>query len=209
MTLYDADFYDLVTDGAVASAEAVAPIVCELLGTPSTVADIGCGAGAWALAFRDLGCSVAGYDTGEGAGRLIPEHFTQLDLAEPFTIAPVDLAVCLEVAEHLPEPRAAGLVADLCATAPTVLFSAAVPSQGGVGHVNERWPSYWAEKFAAHGFAVSGGLRWVIWNDGRVENWYRQNLLVATREPSGPLFTDDPWNLPLPVIHPVLWRSRT
>jgi len=35
-----------------------------------------------------------------------------------------------------------------------VLFSAAIPNQGGTGHINEQWQEYWAEKFYANGFGA-------------------------------------------------------
>jgi hypothetical protein len=117
--------------------------------------------------------------------------------------------VSLEVAEHLPESRAASFVADLCRLAPVVLFSAAIPGQGGTGHVNEQWPGYWADLFGARGYSVSGALRWRIWNDCRVCNWYSQNMLVASIEPG--LLTElfyHPLAEPIPVVHPILYEAR-
>jgi hypothetical protein len=35
-----------------------------------------------------------------------------------------------------------------------VLFSAAIPAQGGTGHVNERWPGYSRALFAARGYRI-------------------------------------------------------
>ena len=90
--------------------------------------------------------------------------------------------------------------------APVVLFSAAIPGQGGVGHKNEQWPDYWANRFATHGYSVSGALRWRIWNDDRVENWYRQNLLLAAADPGK--LPSVVFDTPISVVHPVLWNSR-
>jgi hypothetical protein len=94
-----------------------------------------------------------------------------------------DLAVCLEVAEHLPESSAADLVRALTAFAPVVLFSAAVPGQGGVGHINEQWPAYWKGLFEQHGFYRRDPIRPRIWTNERVHWWYRQNIfLFASRQ---------------------------
>jgi hypothetical protein len=88
----------------------------------------------------------------------------------------------LEVAEHLPESRAANFVAELTRLAPVVLFSAAIPSQGGLNHVNERWPDYWAALFAMHGYRAADVVRWRVWNDPQVTWWYKQNIVLFARE---------------------------
>jgi hypothetical protein len=74
------------------------------------------------------------------------------------------------------------LVAELTSLAPVVLFSAAIPFQGGLNHVNEQWPDYWAALFAAHGFRVADVLRWRIWNDAQVTWWYKQNILLFAHD---------------------------
>lgn len=207
-TPYDAAFYDLIRPGVRASAAVVVPLLLDLF-NPRTVVDVGCGEGWWGQAFADHGCHVLGMD-GPYGGAALPDRYVTVDLCEPFgSVARGDLALALEVAEHLPEHRAAGFVEDLCTIAPLVVFSAAVPGQGGTGHVNEQWPAYWAALFASRGFAVSGALRWLIWSDDRVENWYRQNLLVATAAPQRwPHLFGGPYTEPHPVIHPVLYDAR-
>jgi hypothetical protein len=92
--------------------------------------------------------------------------------------------VSLEVAEHLP-PESAELFADnLSQSPPFAMLSAAIPGQGGLGRLNERWPSYWAALFEQYGSRVTGWLRWVVWDDERVEPWYRQNPSARVR-PAG------------------------
>jgi hypothetical protein len=55
--------------------------------------------------------------------RIQPERFLERDLMKSLAFdRTFDLAVCLEVAEHLPASRAAGLVDDLTCMAPCVLF---------------------------------------------------------------------------------------
>ena len=94
-----------------------------------------------------------------------------------------DLAISLEVAEHLAPERAGSFVATLVALAPIVLFSAAVPGQCGVLHRNEQWPSYWAKLFTQHGYVALDILRPRIWDDAAIAWWYRQNLLLfASRQ---------------------------
>ncbi len=107
------------------------------------------------------------------------ERFRPHDLTQPLHLGrQFDLALSLEVAEHLPAERAATLVASLVRLAPVVLFSAAVPYQGGLHHVNEQWPGYWINLFEKHGYLVVDCLRDQIWLNERVDWWYCQNLLV-------------------------------
>lgn len=84
------------------------------------------------------------------------------------------------------------LVAVLTRAAKVVLFSAAPPGQGGVGHVNEQWPEYWRDLFQAHGFRMLDLIRSRIRDDQRVVWWYRQNLL---------LFSGDAGMKSYPTLH--------
>lgn len=191
---FTATIYDTIRDGAARSAAVVAPILFDEF-TPETVVDVGCGEGHWAAAFAQMGCDVTGID-GPHVSHVLGDRFIPADLSLPLPSGGYDLAICLEVGEHLPASRSASLVAELCRLAPVVVFSAAIPHQTGPGHINCRWPSWWAEHFAANGYRVDGSLRWSIWDDTRIEPWYRQNLLVAT--------TGTEHVGPLDVVHPEI-----
>jgi SAM-dependent methyltransferase len=214
--MYDEGFYDTIRDGCQRSAAVVVPLLLRELAAdgpvPRNIIDVGCGEGWWADAFAQAGCNVLGIDGAQPAGTPLADRFVVHDLTQPLQTLMVvggDLVVCLEVAEHLPEWRAEGFIADLCRLAPLVLFSAAIPGQGGTGHVNEQWPAYWVELFAAQGYRASGALRFPIWTKAAVENWYRQNLLVFAAHPDRyPSLYDTPLAPPWPLVHPVLYDAR-
>ena len=63
----------------------------------------------------------------------------------------MDVAYSFEVAEHLPPNLGTRLVRFLLETAPTVVFTAAHPGQGGQGHINEQSREYWAHEFERAG----------------------------------------------------------
>lgn len=198
-----------IRHGAISSAGVIAPLVMAEFPGVRHVIDVGCGEGWFAAAFRELGCAVVGVDHPDPIPMgLDADEWHGHDLREPLPdLGRFDLAVCLEVAEHLPPERGESFVADLCALAPIVLFSAAIPGQGGTGHLNEQPPGYWTELFRSAGFACSGYLRWRIWDDDQVENWYSQNLLVAIKDDRP---EDDPHAFhedtpPAYVVHPVLF----
>lgn len=204
---YSGAFFDIIRAGCRASAEAVVPLVLERI-PAKRVLDVGCGEGWWGHEFAQHGCEVLGIDGDYVNEPQIP--FVAANIAQPLPrCGEFDLTISLEVAEHLRPRRGRSFIADLCSTAPVVLFSAAIPGQGGAGHLNEQWPAYWVDLFAEHGYACSGALRWLIWNDDRVENWYRQNLIVAAAAPARlPELFDTPLAPVWPVVHPVLYDAR-
>jgi hypothetical protein len=88
----------------------------------------------------------------------------------------------LEVAEHIPAESADDFIKTLTSLAPAVLFSAAVPGQGGVGHRNEQWQSYWATLFYNHGYLPLDFVREEIWGNRSVSWWYAQNILLYVKK---------------------------
>jgi SAM-dependent methyltransferase len=215
MSNYDRDFYEPLVEGAEQSAEVVVPIVLELVPVTS-VCDVGCGTGIWLDEFRHHGITdIRGYDgdyVPRDLLRIPPDRFFPIDLTQPLDAGRTfDLAVSLEVAEHLPPESAASFVKGLTRLSPIVLFSAAIPNQGGTEHLNERWQDYWAEVFLAHGYRSIDAIRWRIWDNDDVELWYRQNMFLCVSEAvvgkypklTAPVPVE---SLPRSVIHPRAWE---
>jgi len=208
---YPQGFYDDRRAHTAHAARVVLGLVFPHL-SPARVVDVGCGTGTWLAAALELGAAHAEGIEGEWVGPDMLDDrriaFAARDLELPFSFARrFDLALSLEVAEHLSPARAGGFVADLVAAAPAVLFSAAVPGQGGVNHVNEQWQSFWAERFAAHGHAPYDIVRPAVWADDAIPAWYRQNVVLYLAE-------DHPaaGRLPrakienLDIVHPRFWE---
>jgi SAM-dependent methyltransferase len=179
---YSTGFYQQYEHGSRTSAQRILPIVFELL-HPHSMVDVGCGVGTWASVAMDLGVSdVIGLD-GDYVDRatlhIPPANFLPRDLNHPLHMdRRFDLAVSVEVAEHLAADLAFQFVDELTKLAPAVLFSAAIPNQDGNHHVNERWPSYWAALFGQCGFSPFDVVRPQVWRDEQVEPWYAQNVIL-------------------------------
>jgi SAM-dependent methyltransferase len=211
---YDAEFFDWLDAAAVRSARIVAPIILDLLPI-SSVVDVGCGRGAWLSVFQELGVErILGID-GDYVDRdrlAIPiADFLAHDLTKPLVLdRGFDLAVSLEVAEHLEARFAASFVRTLTSLADVVMFSAAIPFQGGTNHVNEQWPDYWAELFAREEYQVVDVVRPRVWDEPDVEVWYAQNtlLFIAKRvmDANADLraLAERP-QCPLSIVHPRLF----
>ena len=213
--MYNADFYRLQKDKSYESAKTVLPFLLEKIPVSSCV-DFGCGAGTWLRAALDVlggGTRVFGLDFGDNtASLMIPKDcFLRQDLSVPIDLGEkFDLVISLEVAEHLPKESAATFVESLCRHGDVVLFSAAIPGQGGTGHVNEQWQSYWAAIFQAHGFRAVDILRPKFWNHDALPVWYRQNMMLYVSERYDSLddLLDGRQESPMDMIHPDLWKKR-
>lgn len=190
------------------SPSVVAPLIMDLV-RPQSVVDVGCGRGLWLTAFQKLGVrDVFGLDGLPAESSLLRSHqYQRVDLRQPLVVPRrFDLGLCLEVAEHLPARSAGRFVAELVAVAPVILFSAAIPGQGGPGHVNERWPDYWTKKFQRHGYQVFDVVRPLISGCDEVAWWYQQNLLIVSS--SDELNGRPPTGRPAREVHPELRERR-
>lgn len=187
----------------------IVPSVMELL-APKSVTDVGCGLGAWLKVFEEHGVqTVLGLDgdyVDQSKMLLRKDQFLACDLENPDTYPnkpKFDLAVCLEVAEHLAPKSAESFVKLLTSLSDAVLFSAAIPLQGGINHVNEQWPSYWQELFAAHGFKFYDLFRTKIWNKQDVKWWYKQNMFLVCKADKYDFEQNSPI---LNLVHPELFH---
>lgn len=182
---YGREFYGYLASFALESARRVVGELSSVLPLCSVV-DFGCGQGAWLRAWSETGTSVVGVD-GPYVDRnrlMIDEsHFRAADLAEPIDLGQqFDLVQSLEVAEHLPARHASGFIETLVSHGPLVLFSAAVPGQGGENHLNEQPLSYWRMLFRQRGYLPVDYLRPLIAEDAAIQPWYRYNMLLYARE---------------------------
>ena len=186
--VHDSPFFGMHEAESEGSAEIVLGALFKHL-RPESVIHIGCGRGTWLRAARELGVGqilgVDGEDV-EQEDLIIPlETFRAMDLSQPLEIHErFDLCLCLEVAEHLPFKESERFVRDLTTLSAGVLFSAAVPYQGGKGHINEQWPEFWALLFRRLGYSAHDLFRREVWIDERVGFWCAQNVLLFTRDGS-------------------------
>jgi SAM-dependent methyltransferase len=217
--MYDFDWHKSHGDKTSSSAAAVIGILSKSFQINS-VLDVGCGDGRWLRAFKDGGASVTrGVDgpwTDQSRLLIDQSDFTVHNLEKPFAMGcRFDLAMSLEVAEHVAGQFADQFVKNITAHADLVLFGAAIPYQGGFRHINEQWPSYWAEKFANQGFRCFDLVRSLIWTRDDVFFWYKQNCLVYIRESREDLISQAEASivergtaqLPMDIAHPDLYSS--
>ena len=224
---YDSNFYkEFDKEGFTHSAERVLSVVAESLPPIKSAVDVGCGTGYWlqTLKANHQTETVKGID-GRWVDRqylkIQEEDFLEADMAKalPDMKQRFDLAISLEVAEHLPPERANEFVNYLTTLSDFVLFSAATPSQSGTNHLNEQWQDYWADIFEKKGYVPFDIIRPKVWNDVKVVGQYKQNTVLyvnknKTEKVNAPYITRE--ELMLSVGHPchlnitmktIFWRG--
>lgn len=201
---YGSDFYTFLNSFAIRSARIIVPVVAAAVPVAS-VADFGCGCGAWLSVWRDTGAEIMGMDGPyvDQSRLLIPEAaFHSADLAASLDLGRrFDLVQSLETAEHLPLSSAQGFVQTLVRHADHVLFSAAVPGQGGEHHVNEQKLEFWRSLFSAEGYRPVDLVRPAVRDNPAVQIWYRCNTILYVK-------SDAIGGLPQPAHRYILEDSQ-
>ncbi len=224
---YSAKFFEHIRVMASKSANAAVPKILELYPARSVI-DVGCGAGAWIRAFADCGIKRAIGIDGDYVDRnqlMVPSsQLISCDLAQRIDVAEIfrqlgtperfDLAITLEVGEHLPVRRAESFVDDMCMLADVVLFGAAIPFQGwGKSHINEQWQSFWAKKFYDRGYDAFDVFRPAIWSSPEIAYFYKQNTIfyVKRNMPAHAEFMaryHTPATSMFDIVHPEQYRGK-
>ncbi len=183
-----------------ASADVLVPLIMDLV-APNSVVDVGCNTGGWLARFKQEGIEdIRGLD-GEyvlSEDMLIArDEFLAVDFERDGPIdlgRRFDLALCLECIEHLDAKSGKRLINSLCALSDQIVFSAAIPGQLGVGHKNEQYPDYWKGIFEQHDYTMFDPFRPTIWDDDRVDFWYRQNIFLMSCNPGRLRIRPPKWN---------------
>ena len=180
--VYSSEFFDYIDTGSRASARTVSGLLLGQLKIDSLL-DVGSGHGAWAAEWLRAGVAdIAAVDGDyvKAEQLTIPvDKFIAHDLTQPLDLKRrFDLVQSLEVAEHISAEHAEGFIDNLVRHGDVILFSAAVPNQGGEHHVNEQPPQYWRELFARRGYSVFDWLRPQIVDHREVKAWYRFNTFL-------------------------------
>lgn len=197
---YTEAYYGRILPGAIRSAEHTAQALKALKIEPKTIIDIGCGCGEWSKGWPDAEYRGVDYKVMTRSLIIPGDHYTDCDLNSGVmnTRYKFDLCLCLEVAEHLQPEKSKALIEYLCNLSGTVLFSAAIPYQGGNGHINEQWQTYWAALFAEFGY-YPAKKQPDIRNNPEIEVWYRQNIVLYEKGGKG---------VAVNYVHPEMWLNH-
>jgi hypothetical protein len=182
--IYDEDYYSKRREDPWRSDAQSVAIVLNGYFAPDSVIDFGCAIGAYLEPFYDSDVNIKGIEGNSDAFAyaVVPqEYLEKYDLRDQYKPErSYDLALCFELAEHLPEKYADNLVESLIMSSDIVVITAAPPGQGGTHHVNEQPPEYWHQKFESHGFEYDSEAVQTLSNRIEVDeaSWIQENLMV-------------------------------
>lgn len=210
---YEGNFFAHESNSAKSSSEVIMEYIVEKLKCNSVI-DFGCGTGEWLNTAKLYGVNIVLGLDGMYADKykvLGEEEFQGVDLTGEMEInEKFDLAISLEVAEHLPEESANNFIHNIVKCSDIVLFSAAQPHQGGTLHVNEQYPDYWVNIFQKYGYEIVDCIRKKFWNDPNVAFWYKQNMFIYCKKEIANsvrnLFGVEDKMFFFPAIHPEQWE---
>jgi len=219
-TKYDRNFFERQKKDAEVSFLGIIKCLNRHLGGAeiSSAIDLGCGLGYFLNTYKKVWqgegkkLKVHGVD-GDYVQRdmlaLNKDEFEAYDLKKVYrTDATYDIAISTECAEHLPPQRADSFVEDLTRLSDIVLFSAAVPYQGGTEHINEQPVTYWIKLFDKYGYEFRDIIRPDIWDDSSIATCYRQNMVIYVRRGSRAydMIDKEADKKLIDVIHPDHWK---
>lgn len=209
MKKYNKQFFKKQSLGSYSSATVIVPILHNLF-KPKTVIDVGCGLGIWLKTFQSYNLdNYIGLDSHSNLDMLVidKKHFKHVDLntMDIKNNATWDIAMSLETAEHLQPSAAKQFVKKLVSLSNVVVFSAAIPYQGGRNHINECWQTKWELLFNSYGYKAYDIIRPQIWDNQDVEWWYAQNIIIYVNIQQTTLCNKlDKLHMPaiLDIVHP-------
>ena len=215
---YGHDYYKGRHQKTVYSARTILSIILDALPEVHSAIDFGCGVGTWLSVLKERGVrEIKGVDgpwVDQDLLEIPRQDFRQVNFEEIISCdKKYDLAITLELAEHLSEKTAIRFVESLVTASDFILFSAAIPFQGGKGHINEQWPEYWADIFNERGYVALDFVRRKIWNDKQISIWYRQNIQVFVRKEQMQRFKvpgldECDNNFPISLVHPDIYLFK-
>lgn len=195
--IYDNAFYLHQSPGSYKTAQAFFKYLFNFY-KPNSLIDFGAGLGTWLQAAQELGVEHLQAIEGEWVKPKVQNsnlNYTFHDMQKSYkTEQKFDLAMSLEVAEHLSLERADSFIGDICQTANLVMFGAAMKHQGGQGHINEQNQSYWIKLFRIRNYECLDIFRTPFWFRNELEPWYIQNtfLFIKKGDSRRDLFINDP-----------------
>lgn len=210
--MYDIRYYKKHQVGSYRSAKSILSYLLTILDI-SSMMDFGCGMGTWCQAAEELGIiDVIGIDKhafDEEYMLLSDERYFENDLTKPTSFErKADLVVSVEVGEHIESSFSELFIGNLCRHGDIVLFSSALPFQGGTGHINERMCSYWTNIFNSYNYRIIDCIRPHFWDNQDVEVWYKNNCVLFVKNE---IFhrvkkSIDIQSFPIDIIHPDMLK---
>lgn len=181
MPSYDKDYFKRIEEAETIQAKSLSEIVIKKY-KPKKIADIGCATGLYLVPFHEAGVKTVGYDNAKYAvDKALVPTVKDVDITKKMRKIRADVAICIEVLEHIEDKYSDQVIDNIAAVTDTVIFTAAQVGQGGTGHVNCQPREYWENKFKVRGFnrdvEAEEEIREYVTRK-KHEDWFKNNLQV-------------------------------
>ena len=207
MNKYSPYFYDSVSSRAQKTAIITSDIVSRLL-TPQSMVDIGSGLGIWSKVFLSAFPSMTNLvaiDLERHKSRILDSleeipafNFLErnLESVEGLPDSHYDLAICVEVLEHVSPKAAQNIFDEFSKKCSFIVFGAAIKGQGGTHHINEQSFEFWTNEMLRRGLIPVDVFRPQLLRDKQVPGYYKYNMILwfnpnlASSDNNGSNFAD-------------------
>jgi len=150
-----------------------------------SVADLGCGSGDYCKCIKEHGIPlVHGYEGTPDIRKIaVYDDITVIDLTKRRYVGTnYDLALCLEVGEHIPQKYEQVFIDNVCEfTSKDLIISWAIPGQGGAGHFNEQPNEYIINEFIKRGLTFDEESSMKL-RDASSYKWFGNTLMKFERK---------------------------
>lgn len=160
----------------------LANFLAEYLPKDKPVYDFGCGVAFYLHHLQKNGFACMGVE-GFALNNFMHEQIVIADLTNPISVAKKGSVICLECIEHIPkefEQTVLDTITNACDK--HLIFSWALPNQGGVGHVNLVPQEYAIAEVERRGFKYLPDVTKQV--RGNIEDntsWFRTTLMIFER----------------------------
>jgi hypothetical protein len=156
--MYDREFHKTIENDEYPQAIRIGEYISTYI-KPQSFIDFGCSTGLYLREVQGKLPSIPaiGFEfSQEAVNSALCEKIYKLDLTKSLSIekTPNTLGLCLEVLEHIEDIHSTAVLKNMTKVCDCIIFSAAVPNQGGIGHINCRPKIYWINKFHQLGWVV-------------------------------------------------------
>ena len=202
--MYTQAYQEALQNPSIEASKIILPVLHRRYNFKSLI-DFGCGLGQWSAGLKGIDSSYLGVDLRYDRLLIKESQFIEHDLNLPIDLKKrFDIALCVEVAEHL-KPESANIIVDtLVRHSNIIVFSASIPFGGNPTHINEQYWEYWIEKFEQKGYIVNDWLRDYIWDNPLSASCYKTDMLIFEKCGQNELVQDFQ-----PKIHPEFYGCKT
>ena len=183
--MYDREFHKTIENDEYPQAVRVGEYISMFL-KPASFIDFGCSTGLYLreVQMKLPNISAIGFEFSQDAvDSALCKNVYKVDLTESVQIEKIQntLGLCLEVLEHIEDIHWKEVLTNMTNSCDKLIFSAAVPGQGGVGHINCRPKIDWIKRFHSLGWVVDlDATKHLLhyMQQGYHMGWFNNNAMV-------------------------------